>query len=236
MRFSALRSFALMIALAGIGLACTRELGETEPPETRLGHDFFPLETGRFVEYEVTETRYALAAPPVTRTSRLREVVREPFTDATGQPAFRLERLRRATDDDTWQPDSVWTARLEADRAVKTAGNGSFVKLIFPLREGIRWNGNALNDRGAEEYRIRRLDQAWQADNQPFSRTLEVVQREDSSLASLERRTERYARGVGLIFSENTQFFYCTSAACLGKGQVDFGRQTIYRIRTYGKE
>lgn len=216
--------------------ACSAHDPERESAAARLGHDFFPLETGRFAEYEVTETRYALAAPPVIRTSWLREVVKEPFTDATGRQAFRLERFRRATDDAPWQLDSVWTARLETDRAVKTEGNAARVKLVFPAREGLRWDGNALNDQGAEEYQIRRYDQPGAVGNQPFSRTLEVVQQEDSSLVALERRTERYARGVGLIFSENTQFFYCASAACLGKGRVDFGRQTIYRIRTHGNE
>lgn len=216
--------------------ACSGSEPEQEAAANRLEHDFFPLETGRFVEYEVTETQYALAAPPLIRTSWLREVVREPFTDATGQPAFRLERFRRATDDAPWQLDSVWAARLETNRVVKTEGNVARVKLVFPLREDLRWNGNALNDRGPQEYRVRRFDTPRRMGAFSFPRTLEVVQREDSSLVSLERRTERYARGVGLIESEDTRLFYCTSAACLGKGRVDFGRQTMHRIRTHGKE
>lgn len=236
MRFSTLHSFIVLVVLARIELGCTRDVDETEPSTTRIGHDFFPLETGRFIEYEVVETQYALAAPPATRTSWLREVVRERFTDATGRQAFRLERFRRATGAAPWRLDSVWTARLETGQAVKTEGNAPLVKLVFPAREGLRWNGNALNDRGMEECHIRRFDQPLTVANQSFPRTLEVVRREDSSLVALERRTERYARGVGLISWENTRLFYCMSAACLGKGRVDFGRQTIYRIRTHGKE
>lgn len=236
MRLPAIRSLILMLALTELASGCTRDWEETEPTAARTGHEFFPLETGRFIEYDVVEILHSLTSPPVTRRSQVREVVRQAFTDAEGQPAFRLERLRRSTTAEPWQLDSVWTARLETSRAVKTAGNVPVVKLVFPVRKDLRWNGNALNGRGAEEYRIRWYDQPLAVGQQFFARTLEVVQREDSSLVSLERRVERYARGVGLVESEDTRLFYCTSTACLGQGRVDFGRQLFYRIHRHGNE
>lgn len=235
MRIRPLRSLIPVFAVLGLALRCAPDFKDPAPAEVRLGHDFFPLEIGQFIEYDVVETHYSLLSPPVTKTSQLREVVAATLTNASGQSAYRLERFRRDSDAQPWRLDSVWTARREPERAVKTEGNASFVKLIFPTADGQRWNGNALNDRGANEYQIRRFDQPTSLNGQNY-RTLEVVQREDSSLVSLERRLERYARGVGLIYQENTALFYCNSAACLGKGTVDFGRQTIYRIRKHGKE
>lgn len=236
MRIKPLRSFIVAFAVVGLVVGCKREQEEAEPAATRQGHDFFPLETGRFVEYDVVETQHLLASSPVVKTSQLREVVKSVLTDASGQPAYRLERFRRDTDTQHWRLDSVWTARREAERAVKTEGNVAFVKLVFPTADGLRWNGNALNDRGRNEYRIRRHDEPATVNGQRFDRTLEVLQREDSSLVSLQRRLERYARGVGLVYWENTALFYCNSPGCLGKGTVDFGRQTVYRIRKHGKE
>lgn len=235
MRIRSLRSF-IGIALVGLTSGCVRESGEAVPDETRLGHDFFPLETGRFIEYDVVETQFSITGPPVTKWSQLREVIGTASTKASGALTYRLERFRRDTDAQPWRLDSVWTARREEDRAVRMEGNVSFVNLVFPTREGLRWNGNVLNDRGANEFHMRRFDEPATLSGQPYPRTLEVVQREDSSLVSLQRRLERYARGVGLIYWENTVVFYCNSATCLGKGQVDFGRQTVYRIRKHGKE
>jgi hypothetical protein len=223
-----LLSFFLLAALAG----CS----PTEPRPEALGYAYFPLETGAFLEYDATETQYALTGPPTTRTYQIREVVGEAQPDATGAPTFRLERYRRAGDTQPWRIDSVWTARQTPELALRTENNLPFVKLIFPLAEGQRWDGNALNGRGPDPYELRELHRPRAVGAQTFDRTLTVVQQNDSTLVSLDRRTEIYAEAVGLVYRERTQFFYCNAPACLGQGRIDFGTQVIYRIRSYGKE
>ncbi len=232
MRRTAFFSFLFHLILA----ACTAPDGEPLPAEARLGHDFFPLERGRFVEYDVEEIRYALATGPTVTTYQVKETVDEGFADATGGTSYRLERFRRTTETQPWRLDSVYTARLETDRAVRTENGVALVKLAFPVANALRWNGNALNANGPDWYEIRHLGQPMALNGQVFGQTLTVVQQADSSLVGLKRRTERYARGVGLVYRESTEVFYCTSPACLGKGAIDFGQQTVYRIRTYGKE
>ncbi|MCY7352176.1 MAG: hypothetical protein LH606_16175 [Cytophagaceae bacterium] len=236
MRFFLVISF-LFLGFTGAGLWACRT-PETTPisPETRLGHDFFPLETGRFVEYDVSEIQYSLVAVPTTMSYQLKEVTGEAFVNAEGLPSYRLERYRRGSAAQPWRLDSVWTARRETARAIRTENNIAYVKLFFPVQEGSRWNGNALNVYGKSEYEIRRLDQPLTINGQVFDRTLTVVQRADSSLVSLARRTEQYARTVGLIYKETTQLYYCNTPDCLGKGKIDFGTQKIYRVRAYGKE
>jgi hypothetical protein len=216
-----------------VGLtACTA----SEPTPDALGYAYFPLETGAFVMYDVTETQYALTGPPTTTQYQLREIVRERFEDATGQPAYRLERYRRSTAAQPWRVDSVWTARASVEQAVRTENNVPFVKLLFPVSEGQTWNGNALNALGPDEYRLRDLNRPLRIGEQNFDRTLTVVQQNDSTLVSLDRRTEIYAEALGLVYRERTQFFYCNTPDCLGKGNIDFGTQVIYRIKAHGNE
>jgi len=204
--------------------------------EARIGYDFFPLETGRFIEYDVQEMQYPLARPPVLTTYQVKERIGEAFTQTEGIASYRLERFRRSDERQSWLLDSVYTLRRETTRALRTEHNVAYVKLVFPVSEGLRWNGNAFNARDSETYELRNLDQPFRVGTQTFARTLSVLQREDSSLVSLQRRNECYARNIGLIYRENTQVFYCNSPDCLGKGTIDFGTKLIYRIRTYGKE
>ena len=236
MRFPRIVSL-LFFLLTGAGMWACRT-PETTPvsQETRLGYDFFPLETGRFVEYEVSEIQYSLIAVPTTVSYQLREVIREGFVNAEGLPSYRLERFRRGSVAQTWRLDSVWTARRETARAIRTENNIAYVKLLFPVQDGLRWNGNALNGYGPDEYEISRPNQPLTINGQTFDQTLTVVQQADSSLVSLARRTEQYARHVGLIYKETTQLYYCNTPDCLGKGKIDFGTQKIYRLRAHGKE
>lgn len=238
MRFSLTYSF--LLGLLGVVLSGCRPLEDSSVPsdgnEARIGYDFFPLETGRFIEYDVQEVRYSVTAPPAVTTYQVRERVGQAFTQTEGIASYRLERFRRSDESQPWQPDSVYALRRETTRAIRTEHNLAYLKLVFPVSEGLRWNGNAFNANGPETYELRNLDQPLRVGNQVFDRTLIVVQQADSSLVSLQRRTEGYARNVGLIYRENTRLFYCNSPNCLGKGIIDFGTTLRYRIRTYGKE
>lgn len=223
-----LSPFALLALLLGCSPA--------GPVPDSLGYAYFPLETGAFFLYDVTEKQLTLTGTPTTTQYQLREVVRERFEDATGQPAYRLERYRRGTAAQPWRIDSVWTARQTPEEAVRTENNLPYVKLIFPLSEGQTWDGNALNGRGPDAYTLRDLHRPQTVGAQRFERTLTVVQQNDSTLVSLDRRTEIYAEAIGLVYRERTQFFYCNAPDCLGQGKIDFGTQVIYRIKAHGKE
>ncbi len=238
MRFGLTCTF--LLGLLGVGLSACRPLGDSPLPsegnEARIGYDFFPLETGRFIAYDVQETRYSLASVPVVSAYQVKERIGEAFTQTESIASYRLERFRRTSETQPWQLDSVYTVRRETIRAVRTEHNVAYIKLVFPVIEGLRWNGNVFNANGSETYELRKLDQPLRVGNLAFDRTLTVTQQADSSLVSLQRRTECYARSIGLIYRENTQLFYCNAPNCLGKGTIDFGTQLIYRIRTHGKE
>ena len=127
-----IRLFSLLTCFLWVLLfSCQQaDVAGTDP-----GTDYAPLETGRFVIYDVTEQRYSLTAPPATTTYQLKETVGSTYNDVTGQPAYRLQRYRRANAQATWQTDSLWTARSNPQAAVRTENGADFVKLVFPLAE-----------------------------------------------------------------------------------------------------
>ena len=224
-----LRPFVLFLLLSGC------QSPDAGPIET--GEDYFPLETGRYVIYDVEEQQYVLNASPVRQVYQRKEVTGSSFTDATGQPAFRLIRYRRNTAAQPWQPDSVWAMRVVNNEAIRTENGRDFVALLFPVREPLTWDANRRNNLGPETYSTRNAGQPFGVSGIQFSETVTVQNQPDSTLVSQRKYVAVYARQVGLIYRERTNLTYCTATPdCIGKNQIDYGRQEIYRVKSFGRE
>ncbi|GHB73946.1 hypothetical protein [Persicitalea jodogahamensis] len=199
------------------------------------GYDYFPVETGRYIEYEINEVRYNVTSPVPARTTYfLREVYGQSFPGSTGIEQFPVQRYKKPRPEASWTLDSVWTAYRIPDRAVRVENNVAFVKLAFPLTDQSTWNGNMLNARVPESYQVQ-FDAPFPARND-FPKSLSVVQRRDSSLVSVNKRIEVYAPGVGLVYREDTSLEYCQETNCIGSGKIDTGISRITTISKYGKE
>lgn len=217
-----------------IGSCQTRSSPRPDPTADSV---YFPLASGQYILYDVSEHLYSLTASPVTRTYQLKEVVGLVYTDLTGQPAYPLQRFRRNQAGQPWQPDSVWTARRTSTEAIRTENGRDFVKLVFPATENTRWDGNQLNALGGDDYEIRNNTLPFRVQANVFDRTLTVIQQNDSTLLSQDKRLEIFAPQVGLVYKETRRLQFCSSSpACIGTGQVAYGFQQIYRIQSYGKE
>ena len=207
----------------------------TEP--TASDYDYFPLETGRYCIYEVQEWQYALNASPIERNYQLKEVIGPAYTNVTGQPAYRLLRYRRTSEPQPWQPDSVWSARLVNNEAIRTENGQDFVKLLFPLHDQLTWNGNRHNAADETNYEVRNNEQPYRVLDKLFDKTVTIMAQDDSTLVSQYKQVDVYARQVGLIYKQKIQVQFCTSTpACIGQHQIEYGIQQVYRIKTYGKE
>ncbi len=213
-----------------LGLAaCER----SDSPRPDAGYDYFPLETGSFREYEVTETRYALAQPTQTRTFQIREVIGPKYTDASGQDVYPVERSVR--EGNTWRVDSVSSVWRTTDRAFRTESGFTFVKIQFPIKEGSRWNGNLYNTLSERFFEIKNANKPLTIGAFTFDQTLVVVQQNDSTLLSLRKSQETYAKNIGLIKREQTSVQYCGTPDCLGKGIIDYGFTKIMVLKNYGR-
>lgn len=224
------------LVLAGLVLslsACSK-MADVEP--NQLGYDFYPLESGRFAIYDLTDITYSLTAPADTHAYQLKEVVKESFPDLAGTTSYRIERYTREEPDQPWEIDSVWTSRQTPNQVVTNENSVPFVKMIFPLRENQKWNGNAFNNLEEDEYVMKKIDKAYSVGASKFDQTVTVVQGSDSSLVNQDKRTEVYAKSVGLIYKEKIIVQFCSSSDCLGQGRVDFGVKQIQQIVDHGKE
>ncbi|GAB3014150.1 hypothetical protein GCM10027185_06510 [Spirosoma pulveris] len=200
-------------------------------------YDFMPLETGRYIIFDVQEIQYARSTSPLLRTYRLKETIGPAYTDVTGQVAYRLLRYRQISNGQPWQPDSIWSVRLVNNEVIRTENGQDFVKLLHPVSDGLRWNGNRYNLFGPDGYEARNVGAYFNVSGKEFRKTVTVVSRNDSTLIEQTKRIDVYAHQIGMIYKERTYLQFCTDTpACSGKNQIDYGLRQIYRIQTYGKE
>lgn len=178
-------------------------------PDTLIGPQYYPTKKGQFVVYEVRQTLHkSLAADLMTHFYR-KEVLADTFTDISGKPAYRIERFRRATHTQPWQIDSVWVLRKTNNRLIKIEHNRPFIKLVFPIKHGMRWDGNALNSFAAEQYKAEMLETPFKLDSQKIlPQSLRIVHRADSSLVNKNLRYEVYAKDIGMVYKKTEVLHY----------------------------
>ncbi|MVM34282.1 hypothetical protein GO755_29900 [Spirosoma sp. HMF4905] len=227
------RSF--LFVLVGLFQLIGCQWKTTEPETTDL--NYFPLETGRYVVYDVQERQYTLNAAPLLQTYQLKEVVGQPYTDVTGQTAYRLMRFRRVSDSQPWQTDSVWSARIVNNEAIRTENGRDFVQLVFPISNQLSWDGNRRNALGLDTYTARNAGQFYRVQDKQFDQIVTVLGKNDSTLIAQTKHVAVYAQQVGLIYKEQINVQFCSSSpACIGHNQIDYGTQQVYRIQAYGNQ
>ncbi|MFP4089123.1 MAG: hypothetical protein ACLFUB_12045 [Cyclobacteriaceae bacterium] len=239
MRFSFIISSLLFCLLLS---AC--ESDTISPQDTRLGIDYFPLKVGNYAEYRLEDIRYSLAGPPDTLNYLLREVVADSFPGEGGEIVYRLERFSRLTEADSWQLDSIWTARKSTRRLVVVENNVPYIKLVFPFSSGLTWDGNALNAKEPRFYELSPTDTTLFAE---IDSPLDSLLRENSLTVLQEisqdtiitevRQFETYVKDVGLFYKKNLRLEYCASSPeCIGLEIIEGGRSYRQTLIRYGNE
>ena len=213
------------------------------PGSERSGTDFFPIEVGQYRTYTVEEITFSFLEAPDTTRFFLKEVVADSFLNQANVPTYRLERFTRADENMNWHLDSVWTATKDTRRVVVTENNVPFIKLIFPLRTDLQWDGNALNSRLEDIYELQPTsDELRHEIESPLdsllNNSITVLQEssQDTTLAKIDV-LETYAENTGLFYKKSIRLQYCnTDTACIGQGIIEAGRKFKQTLIEHGKE
>jgi|AntRauTorckE5430_2_1112549.scaffolds.fasta_scaffold01127_5 hypothetical protein len=221
---------ACVLALL-ILIGCKKEVAE--PIDFSADYAHFPLELNQPKFYAldsivlfntVQGTRYDTARLEV------RETLVETFTAADGTETFRGERWDRRLPDGLWRFRQTFTLSRSTTTATREEDNLRFTKLVFPIRAGVRWDGNAAFDETREfviggeflniydgwTYKYARPEEdVYQGGDFPTFDNSTLVIQADSLDFLIEFRLayERYAPGIGLvqrfIDARNTQCGVC---------------------------
>ncbi|KOY85762.1 hypothetical protein AD998_05975 [bacterium 336/3] len=231
-----LANYSLQI-LVGLGFFfllqnCSKTI---EPDGDRLGYNYFPLEIGKFVTWEIEEKNYTIL-DSTTNIYQIKEVVVDTFTNLSGQRQYVLERYKRANINQSWQIDSVWSAIRTGSQAIKYENNTPYIKLIFPTTNNQTWNGNAYNNYGEKTYKLVENKRTRKYGEITLPNTVKILMGNDSSLVTQVKREEVYALGVGLAYMQRINVRFKSDGPNLGKGIIESGKIEKFTIIEHGKE
>jgi hypothetical protein len=142
------RAALALLSAAALLAGCRHESVVPEPVT-----DYFPVVVGTYRTYAVADSTWASAQVTVSHY-QLRERVTEQFTDAAGQPAYRLVRSRRLTSADGWRDDSALVVQVLPRAVVLTRNNLRTLELVYPVQANKSWNRTAFTvNTGSSSYR-----------------------------------------------------------------------------------
>ena len=194
--------YSLWVSLGSLVGGCVKDPAEYLPVEE--GREFFPLQPGQFTVFRVDSIYHDQPQqnePGIHDTTSylLKEVVDELFIDDSGAEAFVVERYTRFSDTAQWQLLNVYTTRIIENRAERVEENLRYVRMVFPVREGVTWNGNLYNILEPWNYTYQDLGMVRNLPAHGSVTTVRVNQRNEVNSIRLERAEEIYARELGLI-------------------------------------
>jgi hypothetical protein len=213
-----------------LAAACTSD--EFTPADKGL--DYFPLKKGFYQIYKVDSVGYSEVADPVTLAYELMTEVTDSFPNPEGSFTYVINRYKRVDSSSPWRDLDTWSVRVNGREAVVNEGNVPFVKLIFPVKTNLSWNGNKFNSLDEDEYKIIAIE-SFSAGGATFEQALTVEQEDnDDFIVFLDQRKEVYARDAGLIYKEITQLTYCVEDDCRGQEIIESGTQYKQELIEYG--
>lgn len=212
--------------------------------DSLLGLDYYPTTIGRYVIYDVDSTIYNSLTQDTTVTKyRIKEKITELFTDNEGQDALRLERFIKkynpikSYDSIAWAIKEVWMVNANKKSVQVVEGNVRYTKLVFPVQQGANWNGNAKNTIGEWLYTYEYIDKAETIGSKQLDKVLNVKQKNYRTLISYQNYTEKYAKGIGLVYREITDILSNNVIANVPvEGRIEDGLIYKQTLVSYGNE
>lgn len=191
--------------------------------------DYFPLETGKYITYQLDSTvTVSFGTQFVVNSYQLQDRVEEKITDNNGREGFRINRYIRLNSNQGWTPYMVLMAIPSRNSIEYYENNLRYIKLMAPIREGFSWKGNAYIDTYSNDLGVTYLD-GWDYtyDSMHAPLTINDVTI-DSTITVSERdeflgqdpsipgtlygektyAVEKYAKHIGLVYREFIHWEY----------------------------
>jgi hypothetical protein len=205
------------LVISSFFIGCTsKEDGSALPS----GRDYFPIKIGKPITYQVDSMVYTINGN-ATKIDTIRRLVqrigRDSFEEnGTKKIYYRIEELQKTNNKEDWQLKAVRLAANDATTAHWVEGNFRFIPLTFPLVVGTNWRSTALfpantivpvRGETIEMFKnwssnVETIDKKEKIGTFDFEKVATITHAKSENKIELRQVTEKYAKGVGLVFRE----------------------------------
>jgi hypothetical protein len=208
------RNTLLFLLFAVILTSCGKETEEVDT--STFGYDFLPIQVGKSYVYQSDSIIFDDNGARIdTFHGFIREDIEETFVDDAGITNYKLFRYFKRDASDQWTRTNTWTTYLDDNKAIRTEENIRFIKLVFPIKKGLKWDGNIFVDQDIKidvvgeaiemyknwDYKMETIDEEYDF-NGSIIPTIRVNLVDESSIIDRRKVTEYYAKGIGLVKKE----------------------------------
>lgn len=224
-------NISIVLMICAFLWKCT-EIKETDPVE--FDTIYFPLEVGSVHVYQVSGVRYNSVQDSTEFSYLLKESVVDSFQNLESGISYKIQRQKKLNEAEPWVMDSIWTARMDGNGAVRVENNVPTVKLTFPLKENKTWDGNKLNEKREDEFEMVNVKQPFSTSVGSYEKTVTVIQEElPDYIVKFIFQKEVYAEGTGLVYKEYIILEYDQKN---GQQTVESGIRYYQRLIEYEEE
>jgi hypothetical protein len=218
--------FSLSILLV---LSCKKEQVSID-----LHYDYFGLNAGRFITYDVREIRHDSGAIIAhdTLNYQLKTVIGDTVIDNEKRIARKFLRYKRANSTQSWVLSDIWTTIIVDRRAELVEENQRVVKLVFAPTLSKVWDLNAFNQQTKLDCYYRNLHESSVINGISFDSVIVVEQEDFPSFVDYRRKYEVYANGVGLVY----KYYKDLKIQNFDSLNVTNGKELFYKVTGYGFE
>jgi hypothetical protein len=217
-------------------LICLAGCKKKKEPYPSLGLEYYPIQVNYYKIYSVDCLVYNDFTLRVdTYQFQIKDKIEsELSTSNSTSKEFRAERYVKPTGQSNWKIQKAWVAEKSNFRVVEQIDNKREVKLVFPVKEGVSWDGNAENTLPKEEYSmVRANDTTIQGKTYREVFRVDQVYETDPLQINTQIAFEHYAPHAGLIYKYE-RFVKRFTTGIPGDPVVDSGYQKTMRILEYG--
>ena len=212
--------------------------------------DYMNLEKGKYILYRYDSLRFMdFDQLDTFITYQAKEVVENSITDNLGRNGWRMVRyIRDWTDtaEANWRPILTYTVTPSAQNIEMQEDNLRAIKLVRPITDGFSWHGNGFyperpyetnyefdNDQNIQtwDYTYHDVGATLNLNGKDYENTIAVTQIADSANLPIVSTvtayknvwTEKYARGIGLVYKEVAVWQYQGTTTTQSGYRTGFG-------------
>ena len=202
---------------------------ETETFKTASVSDYFPLQVGKYITYDLDSTVFTNFGQTETVISyQAQDRVDAQITDNLGRPSYRIIRFIRKNDTHPWVAGNTFMVTPTENSVEYNENNLRFIKLKLPVRQDFSWKGNSFINTTSNDPDLQYLDDCdyiYDSVGMPLTinsltidSTLKIIERDEflgqdpsdpaTQYAEKTYSVEKYGKGIGLIYREFLHWEY----------------------------